>query len=59
MIWYIESDQESNSTDSEKLVNPFLPSSDNEAPPIPERPNEDTIPKAYTLGYDGWYCKLK
>lgn len=53
MIYYIESDQESNSTDSEKLVNPFLPSSDNEAPPIPERPNEDTIPKAYTLGYDG------
>ena len=35
------------------LSNPFSPSDNEDLPPVPERPNEDNIPKVYTLGYDG------
>lgn len=38
------------------LANPFSGSEEEEAPPIPERPDEEHIPKVYTLGYDGIFC---
>lgn len=44
----------SNSLEESTLSNPFTPTQ--EVPPIPKRPEEESIPKAYTLGYDGIFC---